>query len=179
MQDINDIRPPVQVGFDPMLLKYIGMGLLATLACGILFFLIKKYIKKRQQPRDLKYLPAPMPPYDRALKELELLSRQMGHPRFFYFELTAVLRNYIGRSFAINAIEMTSQEFLKGMNRLSFDSAVKKDIAGFVQFTDTIKYAGMVPEKGRPAADLGFVKERIQKIEQDLKALQEENEEAR
>ncbi len=175
MQDIHGIRPPVPVGFDPMLIKIILMVLGGILVLTLLFFLIKKWLKTRQQPRDLKYLPEPMAPYEAALKELELLSqRGILHPRLFYFDLTAILRYYIGRSFNINAIEMTSQEFIKGINSLNLDNPIKKQVAGFVKLSDPFKYAGIVPQKDQVKEDLFFIKEKIHQIEDDLRKREEQ-----
>ncbi len=175
MQDIHDIRPPIQVGFDPMLIKIVLMVLVGIILLVLLFFLIKKYFKKRKQPKDLKYLPAPIAPYETALKELELLSQtRILDARLFYFKLTAVLKKYIGRSYEINAVEMTSQEFIRGINRLNLDKEVKKDITGFYQRSDSIKYAGIVPEKDRAKEDLLFIKEKIHQIEEDQKKIKDQ-----
>ena len=169
MKDIHDIRPPVQIGFDPMLFKIVLMVLGGMILLALLFFLIKKGLKKRKQPESLRYLPEPLPPYESALKELDLLfQRQMDDPRLFYFGLTTILRQYIGRSFSINAIEMTSQEFIKGVNRLGLDKVVKKDIARFLKLSDPFKYAGIVPEKNCAKEDFLLIKAVIDQIENDL-----------
>ena len=174
MQDIHDIRPPVPVGFDPMLFKIVLMALGGILFLGLLLFLIKKWLKKRKQPKGLKYLPEPLAPYEAALKALDFLFQgEMVDPRLFYFDLTAVLRQYIGRSYNINAIEMTSQEFVKRINRLNLDKAVKRDIARFLKLSDPFKYAGIAPEKDRVKEDLLFIKEKIHQIEKDQRKLKD------
>lgn len=175
MQDIHDIRPPVQVGFDPMLLKIMLMVVGGILILTLLFFLIRKYLKKRQHPKGLKYLPAPLAPYDAALKELDLLfQRQILDPRVFYFNLTAVLKKYVGCSFNMNALEMTSQEFIRSINRSDIDKEVKKEIARFFKVSDAFKYAGIIPEKNRAKEDLLFIKEIIQQIEKDQRKLKDQ-----
>jgi hypothetical protein len=177
MQDIHDISPPVPVGFDPLVIKIILMVLGGIILFALLFFLIKKYLKKSKQPENLKYLPEPVAPYETALKELALLLQsQISNSRLFYFDLTAVLKKYIGRSYGINAVEMTSQEFVKGINRLNLDKTVKKQIAGFHEISDPIRYAGIVPEKHRTKEDLLLVKEMIHKIEKDQRKLKNEEE---
>lgn len=169
MQDIHDIRPPIQIGFDPMLLKIILILTAGIILLTLLFFLLKKYLKKRKQPKGILYLPAPMPPYEAALKALDqLMQREKGDPRLFYFDLTAILRLYIGRSFKINAIEMTSQEFIRGLNLLDLDKEVKTDVVRFLKLCDPIKYAGIVPEKNQVKKDYLFVKETVHKIENTL-----------
>jgi len=170
MQDIHIIRPPVKVGFDPMLLTIIFMVIGVAALLLLLFFVIKKYLKKRKQPKGLKYLPEPMAPYEAAVKELDLLlHRTIGDPRLFYFDLTIVLRKYISRSFAINAVEMTSQEFIKSINLLDLDKGVKQNIARFLKSSDPYKYAGIVPEKDRANEDLLFIRDQISQIENRLK----------
>lgn len=169
MQDIHDIRPPVQVGFDPMLLNIILMVTAGIILLALIFFLVRRYLKKRKHPQNILLLPAPLPPYEAAIKALEqLLQREKGDKRLFYFDLTAVLRHYIGRSFQINAIEMTSQEFIKGLNLLDIDKEMKGGMVRFLKQCDPIKYAGIVPDKDMVKEDFLFVKESIQKIETDL-----------
>lgn len=166
MQDIHGIRPPVPVGFDPMLLKIMVTVLGGIILLTLLFFLVRKYWKKRNRPKGLKYLPEPMAPYEAAIKELDLLSQmQILDPRLFYFDLTAVFKKYISRSFEINAMEMTSQEFVKAVNRLDLDKGIKKNTARFQELSDSFKYAGIFPEIGRIDGDLLFVREMVDQIE--------------
>jgi hypothetical protein len=168
MKDIHGIRPPVSVGFDPTLLKTILIVSGVVLLLILLFFLIKKFWKKKLTD-DLKYLPEPLPAFEAAIKQLDLLMQNLlPDPRLFYFDLTAVLRNYIGRSFNINAIEMTSQEFIKNLNLFDIDSEIKNSISKFLNLSDSFKYAGITPSKEQADKDLLFIKEKITKIEKIL-----------
>lgn len=178
MQDIHAIRPPVPVGFDPMTLKVALMVLIGIILFTLLFLLIKKWWKKRKHPKDQKLLPKPMLPYDTALKELDLLSRQgMNNPRLFYFDLTAVLRKYMAGSFSINAIEMTSQEFIKSTNTLELGMEIKKNIIKFQKLSDPFKYAGIDPEKDQVGKDFMFMEKLIRQIEKDLEKFKEKERE--
>jgi len=168
MQDIHGIRPPVQVGFDIALLKFPFMVMGVILLLVLMFFLIKKWWKKRKQPDDLKHLPRPLAPYEAALRQLDLLFRKnMDEPRVFYFDLTAILRKYIGGCFGFNAIEMTSQEFAKSINLIELDKDLKKDLLQFQKISDPFKYAGHVPEAIRVKEDLAFVRRIIDQIEDE------------
>lgn len=170
MQDIHGIRPPVPVGFDPVHLKILLMVLGGILLLVLLIFLIKKGLKKRKQPDRVEALLEPLNPYAAAVKELDLLfQRELVDPRLFYFDLTAVLRHYIGRTFDINAIEMTSQEFGRCVNSIALETPVKREIARFQNICDPIKYAGIDPEPERIKADFAWVKEMIDQIEEALK----------
>jgi len=107
-----------------------------------------------------------MAPYEAALRQLDLLLRKnMDEPRIFYFDLTAILRKYIGGCFGFNAIEMTSQEFVKSINLIELDKQLKKDLIHFQKISDPFKYAGHVPEVIKVKEDLAFVKKIIDQIE--------------
>jgi hypothetical protein len=174
MEDIHGINPPIHVGVDPMILKIalIVLGMAALLI--VLFLLIKKLWKKKQKPENLKYLPEPLPAIEIALKQLDLLIQHgMIDLRLFYFDLSAVLRNYIGRSFNINAIEMTSEQFIRTINILDFDREIKQGISKFQILSDSFKYAGIVPENDQADMDFLFIKKIILKIEKGVKQKEE------
>ena len=118
---------------------------------------------------DLKFLPESLPAFEAAIEQLDLLLQNLlPDPRLFYFDLTAVLRNYIGRSFNINAIEMTSQEFIKNLNFFDIDREIKNEISKFLNLSDSFKYAGINPLKEQADRDFLFIKEKITKIEKIL-----------
>lgn len=166
MQDIHNIRPPVQVGIDPAMIKLSVMAVAAVFLLALLVFLLRKYFKKRQHPGNLKRLPAPLAPFAAAQKELDRLVQVQGlDSRLFYFDLTAVLRRYIGRSFSSTAIEMTSQEFIRHINRLEIEPPLKKEIVGFQRGADPFKYAGRVPAQDQVMQDLERVRQVIAQIE--------------
>jgi hypothetical protein len=169
MKDIHGIRSPVQTGFDPLILKIVFMLSAGLLLLILIFFLIKKLWKKRQQPKNLKFLPAPLPPFETAFKLLDQLKQNtLIDPRLFYFDLTAILRNYIGQSFNINAMEMTSQEFIKNINVLNIDKGTKKNISNFLNRSDAFKYAGITPQKSQANKDISSIRDKIDEIERSL-----------
>ena len=166
MQDIHNIRPPVQVGIDPAMIRLSLMAVAAILVLALLVFLVRNYLKKRQHSSELKRLPAPLAPYAAAQKELDRLVQVQGlDSRLFYFDLTAVLRRYIGRSFSSTAIEMTTQEFVRHVNALAIEPQVKKDISRFQRGADPFKYAGLVPVNDQASQDLELVRQVIGRIE--------------
>jgi hypothetical protein len=177
MQDIHNIIPPVQVGFDPAIFKIISIIAGVIVLLILLFFLIKNRGKKQQRINGLKFLPEPLSAYEAALKQLDLLLQSSVHnTRLFYFDLSAILRNFIGGSFNINAIEMTSQEFIKKIHFIDIDNKIKKDISNFFLFSDSFKYAGIIPQKDQVDKDLLIIKNLICEIEKSLCKQKEEQE---
>jgi hypothetical protein len=94
--------------------------------------------------------------------------RKNMEPRIFYFDLTAILRKYIGGRFSFNAIEMTSQEFVKSISLIELNKHLKQDLISFQKISDPFKYAGHVPEIIKVKEDLAFVKKIIDQIEKEL-----------
>ncbi len=169
MQDIHGIRPPIQVGVDPRTLTIILMALGGILLLLLFAFLIRKWLKRQKESKGMTLLPETVAPYDAALRALDiLLQKQDLDPRIFYFDLTAILRRYIGHSYGINAIEMTSQEFIKKVNQLDLARDIKNNIALFQKTSDPIKYAGRIPDKANLQQDIIFTKTVIQKIEKNF-----------
>ncbi len=162
MKDIHDIRAPVLTGsaFDP---AKMAIAVLGAAACLFLiyavFVLVKKARKKRAGRQAYPQLPPPLPPRDAALKALELLADMMGHsPRLFYFQLTAVLKKYIGNVYGINASEMTTEELVKALNSLGIDPESRDTLSSFLGSADSVKYAAVPPSPGKSGRDLKWVK---------------------
>ncbi len=175
MQDIHDIRPPVAVGLDPVMVKIILIVLACIVLAGLLFFLIRKWWKKRKGIQDIEAMALPLSAFEEAVKALESLSqRPMDDPRLFYYDLTLLLRQYMGHSFHINAVEMTSEEFIREMGRLSLEKEIKKEISHFQALSEPFKYAGVPAEKTMVIKDLDAVREVVSKIEKDLERKKEE-----
>ncbi|OGR26672.1 MAG: hypothetical protein A2277_10685 [Desulfobacterales bacterium RIFOXYA12_FULL_46_15] len=175
MQDIHDIRPPVATGFDPVMIKMAVIGLGCLLLAWLLFFLIRKWRKKRKGVNPADAVAEPLSPFEEALNALgSLLQNPMNDPRLFYYDLTFVLRQYMGRSFSINAVEMTSEEFVRETGRLDLAKEIKKDISYFQALSDPFKYAGVQAEKTMVAKDLDAVREIVSKVEKDLERKRQE-----
>lgn len=164
MQDIHDIRSPIQVGMD---VSWIAPVLAGILVLVLVFVLIRKWMKNRNSHQTAKLLPEPLSPYDAAMRELVALSENSIHNlRLFYFDLTLLLRKYIGARYQIHANEMTSQQFLSCIRTLEIDEKQKHRMAEFYKNCDPYKYAGIVPGPSRVQSDLEIVTDMIRQIEQ-------------
>jgi hypothetical protein len=132
--DIRDIAPPVDLP-QPVWMTVVMIGgavLLLTLA-GLIVWLC--------WPRTL---PQPPPsPRQLALQELEKLRAQLRtlDPHAFSFEVSAVLRRYIERQFAVRALEQTSDEFLaEASHSPRFSAMDRRLLAEFLGRADMIKF---------------------------------------
>ncbi|MBI9090029.1 MAG: hypothetical protein JEZ12_12505 [Desulfobacterium sp.] len=147
IRDIHDIRPPVQVGMDPLFMR-IALILLVLFVLGCVGFFLYRYLKRRRIGRtaEVPLLPLPLPPDQAALKALESLGDLMARaPRLYYFRLTEIVKRFIGKQFHLGAPEMTTQEFVLSIRSLGIDKGLLADAREFLLFSDTIKYAGEDP----------------------------------
>ncbi len=163
LRDIHDIRPPVQVGMDPLLIR-IALILLILFVLGCAGFFLYRYLKRRKAGKtaDVPLLPLPLPPDEAALKALESLSDLMARaPRLYYFRLTEIVKRFIGKQFNLGAPGMTTQEFVLSIRSLGIDKGLLADAREFLLFSDTIKYAGEDPPSSMMQGHEAFVRKFI------------------
>jgi hypothetical protein len=115
-------------------------GIIAFLAGNALFFWY--YFKKRKLS---KRPPPPKPPYEEAVELLTALKNKnlpdSGLCKEYCFALSEILRHYITRRFAIDAMESTTEEFLEKIQGIGLTLAQKTTIAEFCSTTDPVKFA--------------------------------------
>ncbi len=141
---LQDIKPQLKAGRPSLL----WLWMLLTIG-GIvgLIFLIRYLWRRSKKPPPP---PPPKPPYDEAIEALALLeSKQLltkGLIREYVFELSEILKRYIGRRFSCNAAEFTTEEMLQWLPQAPFDSALGKSMEWFFDTTHPVKFAKMVPD---------------------------------
>lgn len=166
MLDIHDIRPPIQVGWDPGWIKAGVFILVCAAALLLLVFFIRKVLKKKPLDKQTKLLPPPLPPFEAAVKQINVLKAgQIQDVRLFYFDLTMILKTYVGKTFGFPGAEMTSQELVRQINTLDLDREMKKEMSGFSKITDGYKYAGVIPARKQAFDDLSLVEKIICRIQ--------------
>ncbi len=168
MQDIHPIKSPVMVGMDPALVKV----LLAIAGGLVLLALVILLVRRFWKSRGRQIIPELIPeilPYDQALRELDRLSLKPVHdPKLFYFDVGALVKRYIGRSYGIHALEMTSQELIKQIRFTAMDTALITRLAQFQNFSDPFRYGPLTPEPAQVQKDLAWVRQMVMEMEQDL-----------
>lgn len=108
----------------------------------------------RRRKKERERIAAIRTPSEIALEALEKLIASKLHlrdVRAFYLSLTGIVRRFIEETTGVRAPEQTTEEFLTEMesNRAPFfDDATRRDLAGFLEFSDLVKFA-----KFRPTVD--------------------------
>lgn len=170
MQDINPIKAPVMIGMDPELIKFfllIAGGLIFLI---LVIFLIRHFWKSRFKNEKDKLIPA-IPPYVLAIRDLDLLcQKSVLDPKGFYFELGGLVKRYIGSSYAMNAVEMTTQELTKHIRFTRMDHGLVQSVSKFLNVSDPFRYGPVAPDSSRVKEDLASVRQLITNMEADLES---------
>lgn len=127
------------------------LAVLAAVAVGILAAL---WLRRRAAKPVLAPPPKPrMPPYEEAMVRLTELENAglvpAGRKQEYFFRLTEIVRDYLGRRFAFDALELTTDELLSALRArstpgLDFDETVR-----FLNASDLVKFARVEPTDGQ------------------------------
>ena len=155
---LKDNAGPLPVRQRDYLLVYIAGGLVAAGLGAILALLIRRRLRARK-PAAPKA--PPRPAHEVAMEKLDRLGGLLaegGDLRPFYFELSEAIREYLGGRFGFDSLEMTTEELVATMRRVTLASArgvVGAEIEGWLSSCDLVKFAKVSPstEQARGALE--------------------------
>jgi hypothetical protein len=171
MTDIHDINPLVAVPspLSPWVIAlWVGLFILAA---GLIFggwFLWKK----RKKPR-VQEVEAMLSPEDEAFSKLQGLSPDTTDGKAFYFQLSAIFREYLHGRFDIDGLEMTTEELLPHVEVMALERDLKREMKRFLVSGDPVKFAGAPAHRDMMTRDLDFVRGVVEKTAAALAAQEE------
>jgi hypothetical protein len=156
----RDIAPPVDLPREiwPYLLI---AGLAAAAAVG--WWLVRRYLVPwlRRPREESEPEPEPVPKEAahiaaferlRALREDDPVGR--GDIDAFYVRVTSVLKAYVRDRWAVDVVDMTTEEVGPAMKSASIEQAVTERLVAFLRHADLPKFARAVPAAERARSDL-------------------------
>lgn len=155
-EDIQDLAPIIN--FRPNPWPWILLGGIILLGALLGVWL---YRRRKNAPQPVPPPPPPIPAYDEAVQRLDRLEtmdlQYDGDQKPYYVELSDILRNYIDRRTGFPALESTTRELLRHLEReqmKGFPSTAVARLRMVLERSDFVKFADgrLPPAQGREAA---------------------------
>lgn len=144
-QAFRPLMPPIE---QPISMKEVFPWILGVLLL-VLVGLVVWFFWKRRKPRvDENGVPVKgpsIPPYNKAIGDLESLKQQklwqVGKVKEYYSGLSDIAREYIEGQFNVNAVEMTTDDILEEVEELDFDREIFGKLKDTMELSDLVKFA--------------------------------------
>ena len=144
-QAFRPIVPPVA---KPVAMRELFPWLLALLLLVLVGLAVWFYLKRRKPRVDENGQPVKgpvIPPYNKAIGDLEQLRQQKlwqaGKVKEYYSGLSDIAREYIEGQFKVNAVEMTTDAILDEVRDLHFDEHIYRKLKDTMELSDLVKFA--------------------------------------
>lgn len=144
-QTFRPLMPPIE---HPLTMKEVFPWILGVLILVLLGIAIWYFVKRRKRSigENGEVINAPsIPAYDKALSDLEQLREQklwqIGKLKEYYSSLSDITREYIEGQFNVNAVEMTTGEILREVEKLRFDKEIYDKLKAAMDLSDLVKFA--------------------------------------
>ena len=140
---------------------YGGVALALILAGLYLWYWRRKHRQAEEfiDPRD---------PWEIAFEKMALLKERRyiedGTYKLYYIDLTELTREFLGRVYALDTLEMTTDEFARAFRSLLKPEAVWDQTVEFMRHADLVKFAKFIPEREKAESDYLFVHELVSDI---------------
>ena len=141
-------KPIVEPLAAPIQMKEVFPWVLAALLLvlvGIGIWLLLKRRKTRVDENGNIVRGPVIPPYDKAVTDLENLRQQKlwqsGKVKEYYSSLTDIAREYIEGQFGVNAVEMTTDDILEEVKPLHFSKETYDKLKETMEVADLVKFA--------------------------------------
>lgn len=143
---------PMKAGKFPIEMVFYILGgiVLLLIALVITYSVIRHFYMKRQNKTFWGAPAVPqIPPYDEAVAALKRFVDakyiELGELKTATFELSEILKRYIGRRFECHVQESTSSEFRKWISSSGLEREMCNMLERFISETDPVKFANITP----------------------------------
>lgn len=161
--DIHPLKP--QYEFMRDYTRYYIWGAMAVvvfLSGVVLVWWLVRRRKQKEAPVDMR------PPWEIAFEKLAVLKEKNypGENRYkdFYFELTEIYRDFLGRVYLVDVLEMTTEEFLTCFEKIVLPGNTYDESEKLLRYADLVKFAKLIPESVRAESDLQLVHDMVEAL---------------
>ena len=144
-QAYKPLMPPIE---QPISMKEVFpwvLGALLLILAGLVIWYFVKHRKPRLDENGEPIKGPVIPPYTKAIGDLENLKQQklwqVGKVKEYYSSLTDIAREYIEGQFGVNAVEMTTDDILEEVKELGFEAKLYGKLKDTMELADLVKFA--------------------------------------
>ena len=144
-QAYRPLVPPIE---QPVSMKELFPWILGVLLLALAVLVLWYFLKHRKPRLDENGEPIKgpvIPPYNKAIDDLESLKQQklwqVGKLKEYYSGLSDIAREYIEGQFNVNAVEMTTDDILQEVRELHFDPEIYGKLKDTMELSDLVKFA--------------------------------------
>lgn len=144
--DIQDVKDPIRIPLDWMLILIIGIIVLIIAASSFFGY---KYYKKKHLPFKPQEIRVTVLPFEKALSKLHVLEEkklwQQGQVKEYHSEITGIIRDYFEDRYHFQALEMTTPEIIASIKSRDVKLEVIAKTEDFLANADLVKFAKFQP----------------------------------
>ncbi len=144
--DIQDVKDPIRIPLDWMLILIIGIIVLIISASSFFGY---KYYKKKHLPFKPQEIHVTVLPFEKALSKLHELEDkklwQQGQVKEYHSEITGIIRDYFEDRYHFQALEMTTPEIIASIKSRDVKLEVIAKTEDFLVNADLVKFAKFQP----------------------------------
>ena len=144
-QAFRPMLPPIE---QPVSMKEVFpwiLGVLLLVLAGLIVWYFVKHRKPKLNDNGEPIKGPVIPPYTKAIGDLESLKQQklwqVGKVKEYYSSLSDIAREYIEGQFKVNAVEMTTDDILQEVQELHFDDKLYGKLKDTMELSDLVKFA--------------------------------------
>ena len=167
--DSLDIKPlKSQYEFERDYTRYFIWGGLAFIILALAGYLLWRKLRGKSEAEFIDLRPA----WEIAFEKLAILEQKklIEEEKFkeFYLELTDILRAYLGRMYARNIVDMTTEEVFSIYSEIGLPADAEQEFKEFQDHADLVKFAKFIPGTERPDTDFAYAHDYIELIRREF-----------
>ncbi|MDH3890227.1 MAG: hypothetical protein OEV49_04020 [candidate division Zixibacteria bacterium] len=156
-------KPPTVFARDPREKGIIG-GAATVVLIVIAWYLWRRF---RRKPDRAAFVDRRQP-WEIAFERLALLSEKslmaQSKHKLYYIELTEIVREYFGRMYEVDVLEMTTDEFLVRFIDVALPNDLYDNLRNFLSHADLVKFARFVPQEERAGTDFNLAHDMVESV---------------
>ncbi len=148
VKDIKNLKNNISVKEKTYIVIWIGITILIILIILLIIYVVRYKLKAKKSAKIVVKKSANEIAYEKLSKLLAKKYIENNEVKKYYFEISEILREYLGNRFNFESIELTTYELNnKLLNIMEIDRNYLPLIMNFLEDTDLVKFSKFFPDK--------------------------------